>query len=216
MISTRRRVAPLLLLTVLLGAAACGGSDGSTASPMPPATSDAVSASPAAVTSSASPTLTIDPQAPLTQRVRSAFYEPFTLRLPEGWTSVLRDKAAYQVYTGNEEYEITFDHTYTSEESVAEAIARLKEAPGLQAGAVTPVKIGNREGMGFEGSSDAAVMFGDSGFHTNEPGRLQVFAVPADDGTTITVFLTAGADPINGMDTLGPLARRIFKTVRWR
>jgi hypothetical protein len=161
-------------------------------------------------------TLTIDPQAPLTQRVRSAFYEPFTVRLPAGWTSVLRDKAAYQVYTGNEEYEITFDHTYTLKESVSEAIARLKETPGLEAGPTTPVRIGNREGSGFDATSDAAVMFGDSGFHTNEPASLQVFAVPAGDGTTITVFLTAGADPMKGMDTLGPLARRIFRTVRWR
>jgi hypothetical protein len=137
------------------------------------------------------------------------------MRVPKGWTAVLRDRAAYQVYAGNEDYEITFDHTYTSKESVTEAIARLKATTGLQAGPELPVMIGNRQGKGFDASSEAAVMFDDSGFHTNEPARLQVFAIPAEDGTTITVFLTAGADPLHGVDSLGPLARRIFKTVRW-
>ena len=209
----RRAVAAVALVPVLVAAAACGGSDRSNvpAAPSPSATS----AAPASQTSPARPGLEIDPRAPLTQKVRSAFYEPFTLRIPEGWTSVLRDVAAYQVYVGNEEYEITFDHTYTAKESVTEAVSRLKATPGLEAGPELPVMIGHRQGTGFEASSDAAVRFDDSGFHTNEPAKLQVFAIPADDGTTITVFLTAGADPHHGVDSLAPLARRIFKTVRW-
>ena len=75
--------------------------------------------------------------------------------------------------------------------------------------------IGDREGKGFVASSMSAVMFVDSGFHTNQGSRLEVFAIPVKDGTTVTVFLTAEGDPMHGLDALGPLARRIFKTVAW-
>ena len=76
--------------------------------------------------------------------------------------------------------------------------------------------IGGRDGKGFEASSQAAVMFEDSGFHTSQAMRLEVFAIPATDGTTVSVFLTAEGNPLDGLDALGPLARRIFKTVDWR
>jgi hypothetical protein len=162
------------------------------------------------------PTLVIDPRAPLSQPVEAGFDPPFSLRIPADWTSVLRDRSAYQVYAGNEDYEITFDHTYREKESVAAAVRRLRATPGLTAGPVTNVVIGNRKGEGFSAGSDAAVMFADSGFHTNEPSRLAVFAIPAGDGTTLTVFLTAGGNPMHGLDLLAPLARRIFKQVTWQ
>jgi len=119
------------------------------------------------------------------------------------------------VYAGNEDFEITFDHTYRSKESVAHAIARLSSTDGLTPGRVSNEVIGDRQGKGFMASTQAAVMFVDSGFHTNQASRLEVFAIPVKDGTTVTVFLTAEGNPMHGLDVLGPLARRIFKTVDW-
>lgn len=164
---------------------------------------------------SAGTNVSINPRAPLTQKVDAGFDPPFTLRIPARWTSVLRDVSAFQVYAGNEDYEITFDHTYRSKESVAHAIARLTKTDGLAPGRVTDVVIGDRQGKGFLASSQGAVRFVDSGFHTREGSNLEVFAIPVDDGTTVTVFLTAGGNPVHGLDALGPLARRIFKTLDW-
>lgn len=158
----------------------------------------------------------IDPQAPLTQTVAPAFDPPFTLLIPADWTAVLRDIWAFQAYAGNEDFEITFDHTYRAKESVDDAISRLSGTTGLTPGEVTPVVVGGLEGKGFVGESQSAVRFLDSGFHTNGASRLEVIAVPMPDGTTVTVFLTAGADPQLGVDALGPLARRIFDTVQWK
>ena len=171
--------------------------------------------SPAPTEDSSLPGVSVNPRAPLTQRVDAGLDPPFTMRIPQHWTAVLRDVSAFQAYAGNEDFEITFDHTYRSKESVAHAIARLVRTAGLKPGPVRAVVIGGREGRGFMATSRSAVMFEDSGFHTNEPSRLEVFAIPAADGTTVTVFLTAGGDPVHGLDALGPLARRIFKTVEW-
>lgn len=77
------------------------------------------------------------------------------------------------------------------------------------------VVVGGREGKGFGAESESALRFLDSGFHTNQASKLEVMAIPVPDGTTITVFLTAGGDPMHGLDALGPLARRIFDTVEW-
>ena len=41
------------------------------------------------------------------------------------WT-VERDATAFQMYAGDEEHELTFDHSYQQKETVAAAIARLK------------------------------------------------------------------------------------------
>jgi hypothetical protein len=158
----------------------------------------------------------INPRAALSQTVDAGFDPPFTLRIPAHWTGVLRDVSGFQVYAGSEDFEITFDHTYRSKESVAHAIARLLRTDGLTPGRVTDVVIGDRQGKGFMASSQDAVMFVDSGFHTNQGSRLEVFAIPVKDGTTVTVFVTAEGNPMDGLDALGPLARRIFQTVDWR
>jgi hypothetical protein len=158
----------------------------------------------------------IKPRAPLPQHVDAEFDPPFTVRIPAGWTAVLRDRSAFQAYAGTEDYEITFDHTYRSEESVTRALARLMRTDGLTPGRVTDAVIGGREGKGFVASSTSPVMFVDSGFHTNQGSRLEVFVIPVKDRTTVTVFLTSEGNPLNGIDALGPLARRIFKTVAWQ
>ena len=101
------------------------------------------------------------------------------MTIPARWTAVLRDRTAFQVYAGSEDYEITFDHTYRSKESVEQAVARLRSTDGLTPGPVTKVAIGDRRGKGFAASSEAAVMFVDSGFHTNQGSRLEVFAIPS-------------------------------------
>jgi hypothetical protein len=208
-----------VLLSAVMLSAACG-----TAS-SPESTSDSPSPSSPTPQSPATPTAvvreptgtdaSIKPRAPLAQAVDVRFDPPITLRIPALWTAVLRDRSAFQAYAGNEEFEITFDHTYRSKESVAHAIARLLRTDGLTPGRVTDVVIGDREGKGFVASSTSAVLFVDSGFHTNQGSRLEVFAIPVKDGTTVTVFLTAEGNPMHGLDALGPLARRIFKTVAW-
>jgi hypothetical protein len=209
-------VASIAVLSTLT--TACGGdsSDARAATPASRSGSPAQAPTTAATTDAVGSGVSIDPRAALTQRVAARFDPPFALRIPADWTPVLRDVSAFQAYAGNEDYEITFDHTYRSKETVADAIARLTGTDGLRAGKVTDVVIGGREGKGFRASAPAAVMFVDSGFHTNGPATLDVFAVPVDDGTTVTVFLTAGADPRHGIDALEPLARRVFATVAWR
>jgi hypothetical protein len=210
----------LLLATVALIAAACGGSPSASTTPESSSGSSSAPASataaPADPDESAGTKTSINPRAHLTQIVEARFDPPFRLRIPARWTSVLRDRSAFQVYAGSEDFEITFDHTYRSKESLAHAIARLVRTEGLTTEPVTDAVIGDRHGKGFAAVSQAAVMFVDSGFHTNQASRLEVFVVPVKDGTTVTVFLTSEGDPMHGLDALGLLARRIFKTVDWQ
>jgi hypothetical protein len=217
--SHRRGLWLAMLLPLAIVPAGCGGdSPAATASVSASPSSSAPpsnAAAPEGTEPSAVPEVSINARAPLTQTVDAGFDPSFTLRIPARWTSVLRDVSAFQVYTGNEDFEITFDHTYRSKESLAHALARLRSTEGLSPGPVTTVDIGDRHGRGFMASSQGAVQFLDSGFHTNEGSRLEVFAVPAQDGTTVTVFVTSGGDPLHGLDALGPLARRIFRTVAW-
>jgi hypothetical protein len=210
----------ILAFLAMLGTG-CGTDASSTARPpLPSESAMPTSATPsptpvAAASEPAGGTVAIDPDAALTQKAEAGFDPPFTLRIPGAWTAVLRDRSAYQVYAGNEEFEITFDHTYRQRESVRQAIERLERTPGLVPRRESAVRIGDRAGRGFTAGSDAAVRFGDSGFHTNEASQLEVFAIPAGDGTTVTVFLTSGGSPQHGLEALGPLARRIFATVTW-
>jgi hypothetical protein len=215
-------LALLVPLAALTGA--CGGeSADSRSSPTSasPSSSDSASATTAPVatagTVASSPaSTTIAADAPLTQTVPSKFDPPFTVRIPADWTAVLRDRWAFQTYAGNEDYEITFDHTYQTKESVADGINRLKRTKGLEPEQVMPIVVGGRHGKAFAAQAQSAVQFPDSGFHTNDAAKLEVMVIPAQDGTTITVFLTAGGDPAHGLDVLAPLARRILTTVEWQ
>jgi len=170
---------------------------------------------PTATNSTVSKIELIDPHAQLTQTVETAFDPPFTLKIPKEWTAVLRDASAFQAYAGREAFEITFDHTYREQESVDQGIKRLSGTAGLVPGPVTAVVVGGREGKGFLGTSNSPVRFLDSGFHTNQAMPVELFVIPTPDGTTVTIFLTAWADPQHGLEALSPLARRIFDTVDW-
>lgn len=214
-----RRRCLMMLVPLAALAAACGGDSVSSSSSAPssntPSATAGTSAAIGTVESSATSTV-IDGDAALTQTVDAKFDPAFTLRIPADWTAVLRDRWAFQAYFGNEDFEITFDHTHQAQESVNQAIGRLMEAEGLAPGPVSRVVVGGREGKSFVAESQSAVQFVDSGFHTNDASKLEVMAIPVPDGTTITIFLTAGGDPMHGLDVLAPLARRIFDTVEWR
>lgn len=223
-----RRWSPAVLIATATIASACA-SDSTTATPASSTSAASASTSTLPVVTTSPPTTTgaadatvgstvpaqIDPQASLTQTVDAKFDPPFVLQLPADWTAAPRDRWAFQAYFGDEDFEITFDHTYQEKESVDDAIARLADTTGLMPGPVTPVVVGGLAGKGFVGDSQSAVRFTDSGFHTNDASSLEVIAIPMADGTTVTVFLTAGADPRLGVDALGRLARRIFETVQW-
>ncbi len=210
--------------------AACGSSvSAPTGSPVAPTGSTAALPSPtasSAPTRSAAPRPSprptpspppIDPDQPLTQAYSTTSYAPpFRISIPADWTAVERDAAAFQVYQGNEDYEITLDHTYTEKETVAEAIARLKGAAGLKPGDALTIDVGGRTATGFEANPASGVEFADSGFHTNTAGPLAVLVVPMPDGTTITIFLTSPADPGHGLPQLKALATRVLASVKWR
>ena len=121
----------MFLVPVAVLAAACGSGSSTTTTPTSASSSNLIQAT-------TGPNATIDPQAPLTQTVDAAFDPPFTLRLPDDWTAVLRDISAFQAYAGNEDFEITFDHTYRSKESVEQAIARLTGTRGSRRGPSRP------------------------------------------------------------------------------
>jgi hypothetical protein len=192
-------------------------------SPMPSTEHEASAAAtraqdstPSSATGAVSSIEPIDPEARLTQNVDTGFDPPFTLQIPADWTGVLRDPSAFQAYAGQEDFEITFDHTYRQQESVDEGVARMADTAGLVPGPVTAVVVGGREGKGFLGTANSAVRFLDSGFHTNHAMPVELFVIPAPDGTTITIFLTAEGAPQHGLEALSPLARRVFQTVDWK
>ena len=143
----RRGLRLTALILVAIFSAGCGGDASPATTPAPPPGSSSGSpstATPSAATDpSADPSesavtnASINPRAPLTQQVDARFDPSFTLRIPASWTAVLRDRSDFQVYAGNEDFEITFDHTYRSKESVADAIARLVSADRLRSVAKT-------------------------------------------------------------------------------
>jgi hypothetical protein len=160
--------------------------------------------------------LVLDPAVPLTKTyATTGFTPPLTLRLPADWTTAERDVSAFQAYAGDEEHELTFDHTYQQKETVAVAIERLRRTPGLRPGAVTAVTMGGRKGQAFVSSSPDGSRFSDSGFHV-PGGDLEVMAVPLADGTTLTVFVYSGPDKVRPLAVTSRLVRRILATVTWR
>lgn len=163
--------------------------------------------------------IVIQPDVALTKTYRTTIFQPpLTLTLPAGWFPTERDSSALQVYIGDEEHEITFDHTYTRKESVADAIARLKKTDGIKAGPVSSVSMGGRRGLAFvaSGTDPMRLQFTDSTFHVPGSSELEVMAVPLADGTTLTVFVTCGPDRIRPLEPTRQLARRILATVQWR
>ncbi|HUR51835.1 MAG TPA: hypothetical protein VMZ11_06915 [Mycobacteriales bacterium] len=159
---------------------------------------------------------TLDPAAALTKSFTTAVFQPgFSVRLPVGWTVVERDAAAFQAYLGEEDFEITLDHTYTRRESVDQGVARLGRTPLSSPGPAEQVVVGGRRGKAFVLQTQAAVSFSDSGFHTPGGGPLGVMVLPAPDGTTISVFLTSKNDRAAQVPRMRALVDRVFSTLRW-
>ena len=200
-----------LLVAALTG---CGGSSTGTAQPTASPSAEAVAAPTPSV-------IVIDPQVPLTQTYRTtSFQPPFTLKLPADWYPTERDVAAFQVYAGDEEHEVTFDHSYQRKETVDEAIARLKRTEGLVAGTVSEVSVGGRRGLAFVGKRGGqfGLRFADSGFHVPAGSDLEVMAVGLPDGTTLTVFVTRRVEDgaVRPLEPTRRLAHRILASIVWQ
>jgi hypothetical protein len=206
------RSSAVVALAVALVCGGCSGDDG--ASPRgTPSTTPSGSAEPA-FTPAAPPTL--DPAAALTQPVTTKVFQPgFSLRLPADWLPAERDASAFQAYLGDEDVEITLDHTYRKRETVDQGVARLSATSGLTAGPVEAVTVGGRRGKAFTGQFDAGVQFTDSGFHASGSGPLGVMVLPVPDGTTLTVFLLTRTDRAAAFPGLRSLTDRVFATLRW-
>jgi len=161
------------------------------------------------------PPPTLDPAAALTKPFTTQLFTPgFSLRLPAAWTAVERDVAAFQAYLGDEDFEITMDHTYRQPESVAQGVARLSATPGARPGAVEQVVVGGRRGQAVVLDADGALQFGDSGFHVPS-GPIVVLVLPVPDGTTLTVFLVTRDDRAVQVPRLRTLVDRVLATLRW-
>ena len=202
---SKRLRAPALLRVALIlstaGVAACGGAS---ASPTPTV------ATPATV----APAKTLDPAASLEVTKETAVFKPaLRLKIPAGWFSIERDAAAFQVWLDEEKYEITFDSTYQTPETIDVAVARLRGAAGLKPGENAPLIVGGRDGLTFIADNTGAVTFSDSGFHTNGGGRMRVAVVSAPGGRTVSIFVTT-ADPAS-FAQLDAIALRILATVEW-
>lgn len=201
-----RQLALLMLIILLV---ACSGATAETT----------VTASPEATTS-ATPTATpqptdspLDASAPLDVSFTSEIFDPaFSMRIPADWVAVERDPAAFQVYVGSEAYELTIDSTYKGTETVDDAIERLISAPGLNAGEISPMTVGGRDGLFFLADPSSAVAFSDSGFHTNGPAHLRVGAVAVAGGTTVTIFIVT---PHADFAELDEIALRMLGTLEW-
>jgi hypothetical protein len=214
-----RRSTRALAVAVALVLAGCGGSsDGSSAAQRSPSASP--SPSPALALPAGSVTV-LDPAVPLTKAYATTEFMPaMSLRLPADWTTAERDVSAFQVYAGDEEHELTFDHTYQQKETVEAAVARLKRTEGLVAGPVSEVPVGDRRGLAFLAKREGQfrLQFTDSGFHVPGGDDLEVMAVPLADGTTLSVFVTrrVGDGVVRPLEPTRRLAHRILATVTWR
>jgi hypothetical protein len=160
------------------------------------------------------PLETLDPGAALDVPVATKIFVPgLRLKLPASWFKIERDPAAFQVWLNEERYELTIDSTYKKAETVEQAIARLLKAPGLNAGETTALTVGGQAGLTFLADNAKAVRFSDSGFHTNEGGKIRVIAVPVADGTTVSMFVTTPDQ--SRFAELDQIALRILETLEW-
>jgi hypothetical protein len=188
-------------------------------SPSASATPAPESPTPRATTPSPSPVAgpSFDPAAELDTTFDSKIFRPaFRVSLPADWVPVERDAAAFQIYLGNEEYEITIDHTYQQPETAEAAMARLLSAPSLTAqGTPQPITIGGQVGQTVVVDASAPVTWRDSGYHINVPDlRVRLATVPVEGGQTVSIFVVAntGADDFAAVDAI---ALRILSTLDW-
>lgn len=194
------------MTAVALLCTGCSGSDGTGATSSP---------SPTEPGFTVAPPPTLDPTATLTQSFTTKVFKPaFSMRLPDAWTAVERDVAAFQAYLGDEDFEITFDGTFRRAETVDQGVARLSRTPGATAQSVEPVVVDGRRGKAFVLQSDGELRFADSGFHVPS-GPIGVMVLPVPGGRTLTVFLTTRNDRATAVPQLRTLADRVLATLRW-
>lgn len=201
----------LLALTILL--AACSGT---TVEPTVTALPQATPSATDVATPRPTPQPTdspLDASAPLDATYTTEIFDPaFSLMIPSTWVAVERDPAAFQVYLGNEDYEITIDSTYKGTESVEDAIERLTSTPRLDAGEVTAMTVGGRDGLFFLAQPTGAVAFSDSGFHTNGATQMRVGAVSVPRDRTVTIFVVT---PHPDFAEVDEIALRMLATLEW-
>jgi hypothetical protein len=117
---------------------------------------------------------------------------------------------------GNEEYEITIDHTYQQAETAEAAMARLLSAPSLTAqGDPQPITIGGQAGQTVVVDASAPVRWSDSGYHINVPDlRVRLATVPVEGGETVSIFVVANTTAAD-FPAVDKIALRILSTLEW-
>lgn len=182
-----------------------------------PSTNTSASASATQEGSSVAAAVPFDPATELDATFESqVFLPPLRVKLPADWVPIERDPAAFQIYFGTEEYEITIDHTYQQPETAEVAMARLLSAPYLTAqGQPESITIGGQSGLTVVVDASAPVEWSDSGYHTNLPDlRVRLVTVPVEGGETVSIFVVANtsADEFAPVDQI---ALRILSTLEW-
>jgi hypothetical protein len=211
-------VAPAVLGIIVLGCTTPSAEPGS-GSPNASATPAAGSPSASATPIRASPPAggQFDPSADLDTTFDSKIFRPgLSVKLPAAWIPIERDAEAFQIYFGNEDYEITIDHTYHAAETASAAMARLLGAPSLTAQSEPrTITVGGRAGLTVVVDASAPVLWSDSGYHINVPDlRLRLATVPVEGGETVSIFVVANtrADEFAAVDEI---ALRILETLEW-
>lgn len=204
-----RLVAAAVLGVVVLGCTTPSSAPGS-ASPGGPANATPTGSGPAAG-------VPFDPAADLDATFESEVFLPaFRVSLPPDWVPIERDAAAFQIYFGNEDYEITIDHTYQRPETAEAAMARLLGAPSVTAqGNPEPITVGGRAGLTVVVDASAPVQWSDSGYHINVANlRVRLATIPVEGGETVSIFVVANtnADEFAAVDQI---ALRILSTLEW-
>ena len=221
-----RPMAAVALGIVVVGCATPSSAPASAGpSTSPSSGASAVTASPSAspAPSAARPSTipvaraSFDPKAALVTTFASKIFVPgFRLKVPAGWITIERDPAAFQVYFGEEDHEITIDHTYQKPETASGAMARLLAAPSQTAqGEPKPITVGGQAGLTVVVDTSAPVTWSDSGFHTNRSGlRVRLVTAPVAGGGTVSIFVVANtrADDFAALDEI---ALRILATLEW-
>jgi hypothetical protein len=198
------------LAAILLGVLA-----GCTTTPAPPSAREPT----ARPTSSGTPPPvgSFDPTAALAVTFESKIFDPpFRISKPANWVAAERDAAAFQLYYGDEDFEITIDHTYQHAETAEAAMARLLGAPSLTARSDREaITVGGHVGQTVVIDASAPVLWSDSGYHINSPNlSVRLVTVPVDGGETVSIFIVANAEPA-AFAALDEIARRILDTLVW-
>jgi hypothetical protein len=212
-----------LMAAAILGVAVLGCTTASTPPPSgsPRASATEAAGSPtASTTPTGSPAVTgvpFDPAAALDTTFVSKIFTPaFRVKLPAYWIAIERDAIGFQIYFGDEDYEITIDSTYKQVETAEAAMARLLGAPSLTTqGDPQPITIGGRAGLTVVVDASAPVLWHDSGYHINVANlRVRLATVPVEGGETVSIFIVANTNA-SQFAAVDEIALRILSTLTW-